>query len=80
MITQFAMDWDIVNSKVVVYCKVGHELVCRCKTVKQLTAAIQNLGVVDDIRDVTPIWRDMYRDDLAAIFDKMIDDALKAAA
>ena len=80
MITKFGMDWDLMNSQVVIYCKVGRETVCRCKTVDQLTAAIRNLGVVDDIREMPVMWRDMYRNDLALICDDMIDKAFKAAA
>ena len=80
MITAFGMNWNVQRSKVEVYVKVGDQFVGMANTVDKLVKLICKHGVIEDIRDVRPIWRDMYRDDLCQIFDKMVDEALKLHA
>lgn len=81
MITAFAMNWNVQRSRVEVYARNDEgSFVGQANNVEQLVKLIKRHGVINDIRDIRPIWRDLYRNDLCLVFDKMVEDALTEAS
>lgn len=77
MIDTFAMDWNLKQQRVEVICFDNHKVVGRAANPKRLAALMVKHGTAEDIADIRPIWRDLYKNEHALTFDAILAEAIQ---
>lgn len=77
MIDTFAMEWNLKQQRVEVICFDNHKVVGKAANSKRLAALMIKHGTVEDIADIRPIWRNLYKNEHVLTFDAIVAEAIQ---